>query len=690
MIVTLLSVCLLNITAEPSRTIYLSPTGNDAAAGDSPLRALATLTAARNLVRTQEAARSKQPGKARQPIRIELAPGLYTLSTTFTLTPQDSGTSDGPITYSAAIPGTVIISGGIKLPDWKPTELNGRAVWSAKLPDGVELPADGSPAFRTLYIGSKPRTWARYPNNGGLARIESIPERPAGDWMIGPMSFAFAPADAAAWESAGKGVEVTTFARWVDSHQRITAIELDKRLARFATPNMIALDPGNYYFISGAAALLDEPGEWWCDQSTRTIYTIPLPGDKPDAPSFVPHLRELVRLAGEPAKGAFIEHVTFEGLTFAHARWWFTPEPAANTPTDGKPPKAVGFIQAAFGAPGAVFGEGCRHVSFSECTIRGVEAYGIELGRGCSDCVLSRCLITDLGAGGVKIGEPTIRPDANDQTMRNTVSDCTISDGGHIHHQAIGVWIGQSSGNTLSHNLIAEFDYSGISIGWTWGYGPSAAGGNIVEDNEVRNLGVRPGNTLPPLGDMAGIYTLGTQTGTIIRRNYFHDIAGYTIAWGIYFDEGSTGIVAEDNIVLRTTHGGFHQHYGKDNIVRGNMFVDGRDAQLWRTRREEHNSFTFEKNLVTGAGDQWLAGDWSGNLKAQGNLHWRTDGKPIMFPGNKTFAQWQAAGFEAGSLEADPDLNLQTPTRPSFGPKSQAASLGLKLPDLSTVGPRKP
>ena len=689
MLLPLLTLALLTIApAEPAKptTVYVSPTGSDAATGASPQQALATLKAARDLVRTMRAANATVPAAAAKltgPVRIELAPGLYPLSETFTLAPEDSGTAEAPVTYAAATPGTVIISGEVKLPPWKAGELRGKPVWVCTLPAAVLLPADGSPAFRSLWMSGTRRTWARHPNAGGYAKIEAIPERPAGDWTVGPNSFKFAAADAPAWQAAGVGAEVTTFTRWVDSHLRVTAVDEATRMARFATPNVISLDPENLYFIEGAAGLLDEPGEWWCDAATRTLYTIPLPGDTMDAEAFVPRLSELARVQGDCAKGEFVQHVKFEGLTFAHARWWFAPGWTADWPAH----KPVGFAQAAMGAPGAVVLEGARHVSFDRCTVRAVEAYGIELGRGTADCRLFACTITDLGAGGIKIGEPIIRAGENDKAQRNTVLNCTITDGGHIHHQAIGVWIGQSAGNTLAHNLIAEFDYSGISIGWTWGYGPSAAGGNIVEWNEVRNLGTRPGNTQPPLGDMAGIYTLGTQPATVIGSNYFHDIAGNSIAWGIYFDEGTTGVVAESNIVLRTSHGGFHQHYGKDNIVRGNLFADGRDAQLWRTRREEHNSFTFEKNVVIGAGDQWLAGDWSAGFVMRSNLHWRTDGKPLALPGGRTFAQWQAAGFDAGSSVTDPGLVMDVPVRPRFGAEVVVPE-GLKLPDLTGVGPR--
>jgi hypothetical protein len=376
--------------------------------------------------------------------------------------------------------------------------------------------------------------------------------------------------------------------------------------------------------------------------------------------------------------------VRFEGLTFSHAQWWF--------PEDAKPGRPgsepMGFAQAAWGVPGAVHAEGARDVAFVDCTVSHVGGYGLELARGCTDDVLSRCTLTDLGAGGVKIGETEVRESAADRTARNSVEDCTITDGGHVHHQAIGVWIGQSAENHIAHNRIAEFDYSGISIGWTWGYGPSQAGGNIVELNEVDHLGDRPGNTEPSLGDMGGIYTLGTQKGTVIRDNFFHDIAGRTIAWGIYFDEGSTGIVAERNLVLRTTHGGFHQHYGKENVVQNNIFAMGQNAQVWRTRREEHTSFTFARNIVVAGNDKWFHGDWSGGVVLQQNLYWRTDGKPVPFPGDKNLDAWLAIGLDTGSVVADPKLDLADPKHVAVAEDSPARALGFRPFDLATVGPR--
>ena len=223
--------------------------------------------------------------------------------------------------------------------------------------------------------------------------------------------------------------------------------------------------------------------------------------------------------------------------------------------------------------------------------------------------------------------------------------------------------------NRILRNQIHDFYYSGLSVGWTWGYGPSAAGGNIIELNEVHHIGVRSNGDGPILSDMGGIYTLGTQPGTVIRKNVFRDIAAVRYGgWGIYFDEGSTDILAEDNIVYRTTHGGFHQHYGKNNIVRNNIFAFGRDHQIQRTRAEDHLSFTFEHNIVYWNEGKLLAGNFSGsNYRMDNNVYWKDGGSEFRFD-TLSLTQWQSRGMDRHSEIADPGFT--NPAKENFALKS--------------------
>lgn len=660
----------------PPATLFVSPRGHDSNPGDSREKPLATPAAARDRARSLRE-RQQDPATV---IRIELADGVYELAETLVLEPRDSNTA-----FAAAPDARPIISGGRAPSPWRVEQLNGREVWVADAP----LTAAGSPreqrwSTRELFVSGQRRTPARTPDAGYL-RVEGVPDVPPGTpWHEGSRQFRFKAEDAPMWSglaghSNPERAEVVAFTRWVDMHLVLEGVDLETRIARTVNKTTFQLNLGDLYFIEGGRSSLDAPGEFAFEGGR--LWYVPMPGESPAGThAVIPVLRRLVEFRGTP--GEHVENTTFHGLTFSHAQWWFGDSPGESWPS----PDVAGFKQAAWGVPGAIYAESARACGLIDCEVSHVAGYGVEFGRGCTANTISRCRITDLGAGGIKIGEPVIRENAADRCGQTLVTNCTITDGGHLHHQAVGVWIGQSSGNVLANCGISGFEYTGISIGWTWGYGPSLADGNIVEFNDVGPLGPRAEGIEPALGDMAGVYTLGTQHGTVIRNNSFHDIAGRSIAWGIYFDEGSTGIVAENNVVLRTTHGGFHQHYGRDNTVRNNIFALGRDAQLWRTRKEDHTSFTFERNIVIGDNENWFAGDWSGGAVLRNNIYWRMGGGNIPFPGGRDLTAWLGAGLDSGSIVADPGVDLANPGR--IPADSPALKQGFVPFDVSGLGPK--
>ena len=284
-----------------------------------------------------------------------------------------------------------------------------------------------------------------------------------------------------------------------------------------------------------------------------------------------------------------------------------------------------------------------------------------------------------------------------DQTFGNEISDCRITDGGCFYPSGVGAWFGQTYDNVLSHNEISNFYYTGISIGWTWGYGKSLPRNNVVENNHVHHIGVklvdRGGKVAsdgPILSDMGGIYTLGIQPGTVIRGNRFHDIAAIKYGgWGIYFDEGTTGIVAEENPVYRTTHGGLHQHYGKENVFRNNIIAFSRDWQIQRTRAEDHRSFSFEHNIVYFDRGNAVSGNFNTfNVIFNHNDYWAFDKADMKFAG-LSWAQWQEKGMDRESMIADP--RFVDPQHDNFRimDDSPALKAGFEPFNLDDVGPRR-
>ncbi len=247
----------------------------------------------------------------------------------------------------------------------------------------------------------------------------------------------------------------------------------------------------------------------------------------------------------------------------------------------------------------------------------------------------------------------------------------------------MGVWIGRTSYNRVSHNEICDLYYTGISVGWSWGYAPTSAHHNVIEFNHIHDIG------RGVLGDMGGIYCLGDSPGTVLRNNLVHDVYDHgTGSLAIYTDEGSTGILIENNIGYGTTYANFHQHYGKENIVRNNIWALGKDYQLSRARQEEHISFTFERNIVYFDNGKLLKGGWTNDkFVMDRNLYWDTshpDGD-IKF-GEATLAQWQARGHDRHSLIADPKFVDAAEHDFRLQPDSPAFQLGFVPIDTGQIG----
>ena len=668
---------------------FVATNGNDQWSGRLPAPSrkvtdgpFATLPRALKAVRE---ARQHGAVESRQTATVFLCGGTYFVEAPIVLTPEDSNL------LLMACPGTTpVLSGGRPIAGWKEVSVEGKKLWAADVPDV----RGGKWLFRELWVNGRRATRARQPNKGYLSITELLDKAP--EWTQGQTRFRFREGDLKAWNTVTNG-EVVAMTKWVESRLPVVSVDEKERIVNFSKRSVFGLEAGDLYYVEGAFEFLDEPGEWYLDPASGTLYYLPLPGERLETlQAIAPALSQVVRVEGRPEAGKFVGHVILRGLTFSHTEWCFPTgfQSGENKPNISPEPKAEvgGFGQAAVGVPGAVWGEGVHECAFENCRFANLGNYGLELARGCQANRVVRCEFSDLGAGGLKIGETSIRDQAAEQTSANEVSNCHIHDGGKMFHSAIGIWIGQSPENRLTHNLIHDFYYTGISIGWTWGYGTALASNNTVEFNHVHHIGVKSDGDGPILSDMAGIYTLGKQPGTTIRNNLWHDMAGIRYGgWGIYFDEGSSGILAESNLVYRTTHGGFHQHYGETNVVRNNIFAFARDHQIQRTRNEPHQSFAFVTNIVyfdTGVlltgdlgGDQYLF-DWNVYFDA------RPDAKPDQLRvGPCTWQQWLERGHDRHSLVTDPlfvapqqnDFRLQA--------NSPALKIGFHPIDLSHVGP---
>jgi hypothetical protein len=247
----------------------------------------------------------------------------------------------------------------------------------------------------------------------------------------------------------------------------------------------------------------------------------------------------------------------------------------------------------------------------------------------------------------------------------------------------VGVWIGHSPHNTIAHNDIFDFYYTGVSVGWIWGYHPSHAQHNDIGFNHIHTIGQGV------LSDMGGIYTLGPSHGTVLHDNHIHDVRSLDYGgWGLYTDEGSHAIRLANNLVYRTKSGGFHQHYGSENVVENNIFAFGERQQIERTRVEPHLSYTFRRNIVYWTRGPLVQGNWTDGVRQEQNLYWAIEGGDKLFPGGRTLAQWQQTGRDQGSKVADPGFANPQGGDFHLDPGSPAIALGFKPFDYTQAGRR--
>jgi len=611
--------------------LYISPDGSDSNDGSrmAPLKTIA---------HAQERARAlRTNGTLRGAVEIILLPGQYVLTKPLHFGPEDSGTDENPLIVRGE--GKVFLSGGMELGLFEEVT---PALWKIDLEDNARY------GFQPdqLFVNGIRAVCARTPNLDEFFPTKSVSEFLIDTASAVPPGFAaqkihldrlqMTVFDRFPWTPSGMWVEV--YHNWTTTKKPVQWVSKpDSALYILSKPSRPwnKLGDNSQFFLVNHRSFLDAPGEWFYSRDDQAIYYVPRPEDKIESSAATsPMLDHLLVIQGSPDTP--VVHLTFENIAFHYTRY--------KLPEAGKDGQ-----QAEAAAEAAIMVDYAQQVHFHKCEIAHTGTYGLWYREACKDSQVEQSYLHDLGAGGIKIGTLGIPADEQLLTRKIRVDNNIIRSGGHELPAGVGIIIFQASDNTVSHNEIADFRYSGISVGWVWGYTHSPTKRNEIVYNHIHHLG------WGQLSDMGGVYLLGASEGTLVSNNVIHHIHAYGYGgWGIYTDEGSTGIRIENNLVYRCKTGGFHQHYGRDNQIVNNVFANQLKAQLEATRVEDHTSFSFKRNVIFFEQGELYGINWDKvRFEADSNIYWTPHDTPLF--GKMTFGTWKGiTGKDKHSILQDP------------------------------------
>lgn len=493
------------------------------------------------------------------------------------------------------------IIGGIKVEGWIEDTFNGKPCFSAKLPQK----SDGANwDFTDLYINGKRADLTRYPQNGTLKAKRT--ENDFGVFEEWKHLF-----DSSKWFDAYcddladiEGIEdaiVSYYHYWIDEHSPIESYDKEtgrivmKYASRFGITTCYENNTTHnlHYYLQNLPGFFSSKNEWYLDRKNGVVYYIPRDGvTLSNIEAFAPTAEKLFVIEGEEdnnicdirirnlelicTKGDYVSDIVLDPMTGAVSH--------------GE--KYGSDIQSVYLAEGAVTFRFAKRCSLYDCVLKNLGVHAVFVDIGCTGTRIENCIIDDIAAGGISIRGGAYGCEDKYQNSHNVVRGNKITWCGRRYAAGCGVLVCHSHDNEISENEISYLDYTGISVGWVWGYNNSNTYGNIIRRNHIHHIGL--GN----LSDMGGIYTLGTQNGTVIEENEIHDVTSrHYCGNGIYTDEGSSNILIERNCVYDIKNACFLQHYGRGNVVKNNILAFGGEC-VNVGREEMHEGAIIERNVM--------------------------------------------------------------------------------------------
>ena len=615
-------------------TFYVSPTGNDKAAGTSPTTAFATLAKAQAAMRASAGADTAY-----------LEGGTY--STPLKLTAQDSNE-----TWAAYNGQTPIITGGTAVTGWT---AGANGIWSAHV---------SSPDVRQLVVNGVLQHEARSPNydpstplRGGWAWARTLPKGSDGTRQLAYDKAAF-PAGSLA---AGEKVVVVDANSYSSDVLTIKSVNTATGVMTFTTASDYEHGPGARFYVEGGSSNLDKPGEWSFDKASQTLRYVAPAGFNGANAVVSGQAGDLVSVTGA-------SNVAFKGITFNNVGTDSGYGDAVPAAVDVIGSSGVRIENSTFSnvASGVII-DGSSGVSVLNNTLSDILSAAIQVNPTSSQNTISGNTITNSNTLSFQLGAIQMT-----ETWGNTVTHNLIQ-----NVPRFGIAEGnydptiKSGGNTISNNVLLHTGQQTTDVGAIY----------VIAGDDNQALGDTFASTLSV--DTGGL--TGTASGTFV--------AGQDFSNGIYLDDNTSGATVSGNFIYGTGESGVKLHGGTNDKVTNNVILKARQWSIETLGIDQPMTGTdISRNLlaVSTSTESPVAIDISETdpTASHDNVILNPTGKSLLNYDEEAWDQWLQSGGDKGTVSiTDPGFANPAAGDYSFAPGSKALAAGIAQLSWSDFGP---
>jgi len=336
---------------------------------------------------------------------------------------------------------------------------------------------------------------------------------------------------------------------------------------------------GQKFYLENSLLLLDKPGEFYFDKEDRKMYYYPYAEENmATIETWCAVTDGMMNITGVGSNNK-VTNLEFDGISFRYGGYDdFTVKGVAFNQTDEwRLGGETYYGQHLF--PAQIVAKYADSLVFKNCEFGSMGSSAIILEEGVSNSQITGSYFHDIAGTGVVLGDYRDGNSAASGTERckNIEIDNNIFRRTAQEFQGLTAISVYYVGNAnIHHNDIKDTSYSGIVVGWGWGYDdPVDCGNHNISYNKIDNV-------MQTMGDGAHIYTLGNLRGTQINDNYVID-PGQIKAPGIYFDQGTGYTNVCDNVVTNAYDNSSEywffarQLVNINNCFAGYNHTDGRD-----------------------------------------------------------------------------------------------------------------